>query len=182
MQRIALILIALIWLAGVSWPPAIAQASSSGAEQPPRICTEGNTALVPVPGPPVTVSLTPMSAPIVIPAEGGIYQYNVMVVNHSDTVQSFDLQTVIEGPGVRGTLEPVFITLQPGQSTKQVVAHQVVPAAAPAGSYVHTVSLVATCAGAGHCASAEPCTASVMHSAGFRWEKEAQPGTTEFVN
>lgn len=168
MKRLGVILIGIIGLLGLSWAMVAAQGSGyaldwwtvdgGGGASSVGGYTLGNSVGQPDAGsmsgggftlgggfwgfgeplPPVTIILTPLNPPIVIPPQGGSYQYHVQVTNNTDSIQSFNGWSVVEGPNdISVTLGPIPVTLQPGQSAGQSFTQQV-PGNAPAGTYTHT--------------------------------------------
>jgi hypothetical protein len=93
----------------------------------------------PPPPPPLTVTLTPVNPPIVIPATGGSFNYNTSVTNNSNTPQNFQywiMVTLPTGTNYGPVLGPVALTLNPAQTIARTRT-QAVPASAPAGTYVY---------------------------------------------
>jgi len=90
--------------------------------------------------PGITVNLTPVGAPIVIPPQGGTFQFAAMVENVSLQAEIFDFWTEATLPN-GSTVGPLFIrnnlNLPAGGSITRTLS-QTVPAAAPAGDYVYT--------------------------------------------
>jgi len=90
--------------------------------------------------PDVTITLTPYGAPIVIPASGGSFEYNVVITNNEASPQTFDAWVMATLPGgmpygpVQG---PVQVTL-PGGGMVSRDRTQSVPAFAPPGIYTYT--------------------------------------------
>jgi len=93
--------------------------------------------LMPETIPDITVSLTPASAPIQIPAIGGSFDFNIQVTNNNPSITSFDCWTNVilpNGSLFGPLLGPVTITLPPG-GTIDRDRSQVIPANAPSGVY-----------------------------------------------
>ena len=88
----------------------------------------------------VTITLTPESADIVIPPEGGSFNYDLDIVNATAVSQTIDIWIVISGPGVTRTLGPVTKTLAPGGTLSRTFT-QSIPSGAPAGAYTLTGSI-----------------------------------------
>lgn len=85
----------------------------------------------------VTVTLTPYSTPIQIPASGGSFDYNIAVANNSGTQQIGDVWcdvTLPSGSTYGPTLGPAQVTMPAGFSGNRDRT-QAVPANAPAGDY-----------------------------------------------
>jgi hypothetical protein len=89
--------------------------------------------------PPVDVTLVPVSPPIVIPAQGGNFSFNIQIANHAGSPTTFDVwimqftpQSQWQGP----MLGPVGLTL-PATVTVSRVRQQNVPSTAPPGVYTY---------------------------------------------
>ena len=87
--------------------------------------------------PDVEVTLTPLSAPLTIPPEGGTFDYDVSLVNHTAETRTADVWVNLGGDGVSLTLGPVPVTLAPGDTLLKTLT-QNVPASAPSGAYTLT--------------------------------------------
>ncbi len=85
----------------------------------------------------LTVTVTPLNPPIVIPAGGGSFQYDLDITNNDVVSVTFDIWIDIDGPGVARTLGPVQRTLGAGASLHKTFT-QNIPGNAPAGSYTLT--------------------------------------------
>ena len=83
---------------------------------------------------PVTITVVPVNPPVVIPPEGGSFQYTLTVVNNSSEQQTIDLWIVLGGPIPDRVRGPIPRTLPPGGGIQRVFT-QSIPAAAPAGTY-----------------------------------------------
>ncbi len=88
----------------------------------------------------LTVTATPVGAPIEIPAQGGTFRYEVEVINTGTTAKTFDLWITMSGNGLDRTVGPFSRTLAPGASLNRRF-RQSVPAGAAAGTYTQTVSV-----------------------------------------
>ncbi|HEX7343186.1 MAG TPA: T9SS type A sorting domain-containing protein, partial [bacterium] len=90
------------------------------------------------PATPLSISLIPIISPIVIPANGGSFDFYAFVTNGDSVARATDLWTSVVLPGnisFGPLLGPVEMTLLPGvQSWYRV---QRVPASAPAGNYTY---------------------------------------------
>jgi parallel beta-helix repeat protein len=88
--------------------------------------------------PAVLVTLTPYSAPIVIPESGGPFDFNVELENTTDEAQTFDVWTEIWLPqfGTVPLLTMEGITLPAGVSVNRDITHNV-PGFAPGGTYTY---------------------------------------------
>ena len=87
--------------------------------------------------PDVAVTLTPLTVPLTIPPEGGTFDYDVSLVNHTAATQTTEVWVNIGGDGVSITLGPVPVTLAPGDTLLKTLT-QNVPAGAPSGAYTVT--------------------------------------------
>jgi len=101
--------------------------------------TVRDVALVFVGYPNIDIVLTPVNPPIVIPAGGGSFSYNVNIHNGESTSQSFAAWIMAELPS--GTmlgplLGPVNLTLASG-ATLLRTRNQSVPGSAPSGVYTY---------------------------------------------
>lgn len=88
--------------------------------------------------PEVTITMTPYLAPIIIPASGGSFQFNIALENNSGT-PSFDVWAEIllpNGSIVGPTINARDVTITAGQILSRDRT-QVVPATAPGGIYVY---------------------------------------------
>ena len=89
--------------------------------------------------PDIAVMLTPSTTPIVIPANGGSFDFNIEVVNNGASPANFDLWTMATLPDGREygpIIGPVNLTLDPGVSVNRDRS-QSVPGNAPAGNYTY---------------------------------------------
>ncbi len=86
----------------------------------------------------IGVSLTPYGAPIVVPEEGGSFDFNIAIQNWDSGPQSFDLWTQIELPG-GSTVEVMSISglTLPGNALVDRDRTQYVPEYAPSGTYTY---------------------------------------------
>ncbi|MCH7976787.1 MAG: T9SS type A sorting domain-containing protein, partial [Bacteroidetes bacterium] len=117
----------------------------------------------------LTVTCAPVSPPIVIPAGGGGFAYDVEITNNGASSETFDIWIDIVGPGVSRTLGPATRTLAAG-AQRSHTPNQNVPGSVPTGAYTHTCNV-----GAFPVADA---------SAGFDWEKSAAmaPGEPNVID
>jgi hypothetical protein len=93
--------------------------------------------LPPPPPPPLSISLTPLNPPIIIPAQGGSFSFNVTMDNDSSVAVQVDawINIIVPG-GVQFTiLGPFAITLPQGALVTRLRSITV-PASAPSGDYV----------------------------------------------
>ena len=88
-------------------------------------------------GGPLTVTLTPLNPPILIPANGGSFEFNIEVENTGTTTVTFDIWTMATLPNGNEygpIIGPIELTLAPGASIDRDRT-QAVPAGAPTGTY-----------------------------------------------
>ena len=88
--------------------------------------------------PNVSVALVPFGTPIVIPAVGGSFSFNIAASNNESTAQTFDawcMLTLPSGSSYGPVLGPINLTLAAGASINRDRT-QNVPASAPSGAYV----------------------------------------------
>lgn len=92
--------------------------------------------------PEMTVSLIPINPPIVIPAGGGSFEYNLNIANIGPAAAVFDgwIQTELPSGEIYEILVRTGLMLSPGASIARNMT-QIIPGAAPAGDY--TYSLIA---------------------------------------
>lgn len=89
----------------------------------------------------VTVSVAPTGPPVVIPPQGGSFDFTITLANTSVTAQTFDVWTAASGPVNRNpVMGPRTVTLPPGATVTRTLMQQV-PAAAPAGLYTYTANV-----------------------------------------
>ena len=89
--------------------------------------------------PELSLNMTPFGAPIVIPASGGSFEYEITIANIGNTTANFAVWTMALLPGgsqYGPLLGPVNLTLQAGDSIMRV-REQFVPQRAPAGNYTY---------------------------------------------
>jgi hypothetical protein len=91
------------------------------------------------PPPNVTISMVPVSPPIVIPAGGGSFNFNATLTNNETGAQTFGVWIMVQLPNQAWygpVLGPVNLTLPAsGSITRQ--RSQTVPGSAPAGQYLY---------------------------------------------
>jgi hypothetical protein len=93
--------------------------------------------------PPLTVEISPASPPIIIPVEGGDFDYNATVANSSDSIQTTQGWIMVQLPSFvwyGPALGPISLTL-PGGASITRLRTQTVPASAPAGLYTYRAYL-----------------------------------------
>jgi hypothetical protein len=89
--------------------------------------------------PDITVSVTPDTLPIIIPAGGGGFGFSITLSNNESTPETFDawcMVTLPNGSQFGPILGPVSLTLAGGQTLARDRT-QAVPANAPYGEYVY---------------------------------------------
>jgi hypothetical protein len=86
----------------------------------------------------LTVNLIPMNPPIIIPENGGSFEFNIAVENNTSQPQTFDIWTVIELPG-GGEVEILNVqdVTIAAATTIDRDRTQIVPPNAPAGTYTY---------------------------------------------
>jgi hypothetical protein len=87
--------------------------------------------------PDVTINLSPVTPPIIIPAIGGFFNFTATLDNIEFTSQTFDVWIMIQLPNgawYGPALGPLTMTLPPNFTLVRVRT-QSVPASAPAGNY-----------------------------------------------
>ncbi|MFH1733762.1 MAG: T9SS type A sorting domain-containing protein [bacterium] len=89
--------------------------------------------------PPVTVQLTPSNPPIVIPASGGSFDFNIELANTGSDPLTFDVWTMVTLPNSTeyGPIINVTDFNAPGNWIGDRDRTQVVPGNAPAGTYTY---------------------------------------------
>ncbi|TKJ37940.1 hypothetical protein CEE37_13325 [candidate division LCP-89 bacterium B3_LCP] len=87
---------------------------------------------------PVKLTLTPEDPPIVVPGNGGTFNFNIEVTNRTGEVQAFDLWTEIELPGWGSVmiLSVTGLSIAIGDTIDRDRTQQV-PEFAPAGTYTY---------------------------------------------
>jgi hypothetical protein len=88
--------------------------------------------------PQVTITLTPVNPPIVIPAGGGSFNFQIQITNTGTIPTTFDgwLEVVLPNGNTILILNRPDITLQPGGTLIRNMS-QTVPGTAPAGNYTY---------------------------------------------
>lgn len=88
--------------------------------------------------PDVTITMTPIDPPILIPATGGSFDFDVTLTNNETSSANFDAWIIASGPGGDYlSMGPVNLT-RPGSSSMTRLRTQYVPGRAPSGSYTYT--------------------------------------------
>ena len=88
----------------------------------------------------LSITVTPLNAPIVIGASGGLYQYDIDVVNSGTISEATEVWVTLTGPGITFTKGPIPITVTAGGTFAATIA-QNVPAGAAAGTYTQSGSI-----------------------------------------
>jgi hypothetical protein len=94
---------------------------------------------IPAPVLDVTIEMTPYDPPIIIPASGGSFDFNVLINNNEAAAASFDGWIMVQLPDLSWfgpVLGPINKTL-PATSFIDKDRTQTVPATAPAGTYTY---------------------------------------------
>ncbi len=95
----------------------------------------------PPPGPPVTVMLLPVSPPIIIPQQGGTFEWDITLHNNQTTPQTIDIWNVISGPVTRPGWGPFLnLTMSAGQTINRIRPQTIVDRY-PAGAYTYTSNI-----------------------------------------
>lgn len=91
-----------------------------------------------LPEAPLAVTLTPQNPPIVIPANGGSFNYTIYVSNTGSGSVNFDgwIEAVLPSGNVFGVLSRLGLALPAGGSLTRSMT-QTVPASAPPGNYTY---------------------------------------------
>ena len=109
----------------------------------------------------VSLTLTPLNPPIEIPAGGGTFDYNVLIVNNTDIPQTFYAVLFADMPNGNqyGPISPTpYLVQLPAGASVDVDLTQNVPGNAPAGMYTYYCLV-----GAGY--------NSIIDSSGFTFTK-----------
>ena len=87
----------------------------------------------------VTVTLTPENPPIIIPANGGSFDFNIEVTNNEPTNVTFDIWSMVTLPNgtVYGPLMEALDFTTPPNFTGNRDQTQDVPSGAPSGNYTY---------------------------------------------
>lgn len=110
------------------------------------IDANGNTsefsAAVPVGGGIVTLTLTPVNPPILIPPSGGSFQFDVEIVNNTSSTQNLDFWTLVRLPNGT-TTDPLFgpaaVQLASGESISATLTQNVPPVDPATFTYIGRV-------------------------------------------
>ena len=86
------------------------------------------------PGSEIKLTLTPRGDPIIIPPEGGSFQFRLNLMNLSSERRTIDLLLRLTGPGTQRTLARFSETLDPGESFRQTFVTRL-PGRAKPGTY-----------------------------------------------
>jgi hypothetical protein len=91
------------------------------------------------PWPIIELTLTPVNPPIVIPAIGGVFSYNISaqnLINENIPFQVWNMVTLPNGANYGPVLGPIGLVIGPLGNIARV-RNQSVPATAPAGQYIY---------------------------------------------
>jgi glucose/arabinose dehydrogenase len=115
----------------------------------------------------LSITLTPLNPPIILPPTGGQVRGQAVITNSNGASQTFQFWTVLTFPSgnTRTGMQPATITLDAGQSTTRNV-RQNIPANAPAGVYTLT----------GHVGTFP---SPIEASSSFTFEKQAASGKAD---
>jgi len=89
--------------------------------------------------PSVTINLTPLAPPILIPVQGGSFNFNATLHNEGGSTASFAVWIMVQLPNMSWygpVLGPINLTLSAGSGLVRLRT-QSVPASAPAGNYTY---------------------------------------------
>jgi hypothetical protein len=84
------------------------------------------------------ITLAPSNPPVVVPVNGGSFDFTIALINNSSTPRSFDVWTVIQTPHMSfvPSIGPLMLTFPAGMSLVRARS-QFVPTQAPAGTYMY---------------------------------------------
>jgi hypothetical protein len=85
----------------------------------------------------IRLTLTPRGDPIVIPPDGGTFQFRLTLINLSSETRTIHIRVRLTGPGTQRALARFSETLDPGKSFKQAFTTRV-PGRAQPGAYTVT--------------------------------------------
>jgi hypothetical protein len=93
--------------------------------------------------PNVTVTLLPVNPPIIIPAIGGTFEWDITLHNGETTPQTIDVWTIITMPGgsTRPGWGPFLNLTMPAGATINRIRSQNIPDRFPAGAYTYTANI-----------------------------------------
>jgi agmatine/peptidylarginine deiminase len=115
--------------------------ASGRTERFPLVGPAGARSFYVLPPSAVSVSAQPVNPPVVLPPQGGSFQFTVTLTNQSNQPQTFQAWTAVTGPVDRDpVLGPQAVTLPAGATVTRTLTQQV-PANAPAGTYTYAVNL-----------------------------------------
>ena len=88
---------------------------------------------------PVSISLEPFNPPILIPVNGGSFEFNITLINNWRIPVDFDIWTMITLPlgGIYGPIQMLNDCTLPASAVVSRDKEQFVPAYAPSGSYTY---------------------------------------------
>lgn len=122
--------------------------------------------------PNLTIQLTPQNPPIVIPAGGGTFTYDITVTNVGPVAITFDIWNMFvlpDGSTFGPTIGPLRRTFLPGQVFTKTGIVQNIPAGAPPGNYTFSFQ-------AGRF-STNPLSANIIAIDSFPFTKSTMPTT-----
>ena len=94
---------------------------------------------------PVTISLSPHGLPMQIPAAGGSFQFDALLMNTLDAPTSGTIWSVVQLPNGQYYSGPELIrtnyTFEPGVAHSITNVEQSVPSFAPVGTYIYTARI-----------------------------------------
>jgi hypothetical protein len=89
----------------------------------------------------LTITVEPHDPPILIPPDGGSFQFTATLTNTTDEPQAFQAWTAVTGPADREpVMGPLDVTLAPGAVLTRTLTQRV-PAQAPPGVYTYTARI-----------------------------------------
>jgi len=109
-----------------------------GSNFPSMPVFNNNTWIGTAAAPNVSITLTPINPPIIIPPGGGSFSFNVTLTNNQTGMVNFDVWTMAQNPlglWIGPIIGPVNLTIPPGSITR--TRTQVVPAGILQGTYVY---------------------------------------------
>jgi len=129
--------------------------------------------------PNLSITMTPVNPPIIIPANGGSFDWNGTVTNNGSSPATFQVWVMVtlpNGAQFGPVLGPVPLTLSGGASIERLRT-QSVPANAPAGNYTYTGN-VGNYPGTVYDSDSFPFTKSALDQGGTyagEWSNSGQP-------
>ena len=104
----------------------------------------GSVVPVEVPGPDLEVAMMPGTSPVLIPAAGGSFTYDLRIRNATagDITADIMIQAVLPGGSIHPVLFRAGVVLPAGSTLLRTGLAQDVPAVAPAGTYLYRLGAV----------------------------------------